>query len=133
MLPQFKLILLDKNSRIVKKKLYLQSKMVCKYSGILFMYWLFVDNLVTGLLCNCINMKYVCSRENKAVILVHGPDDFRWTNWLTKAPYDFLLKYILKFKKNRWSSILGFVFGILSNLKSNLSFILSPPFKIYIC
>ena len=45
-------------------------------------------------------------------LIVHGPDDFRWTFLLTKAPYDFSIKYNLKFKKNRGSPILGFVFSL---------------------
>ena len=44
--------------------------------------------------------------------IVHGPDDFRRTFLLKKAPHNFSIKYNLKFKENRGSPILVFVFGL---------------------
>ena len=74
-----------------------------------------------------------CDRRSQTLCwIVHGPDDFRWINLLTKAPFDSSLKYTLEFKKNWGSPILGFVLDLESNLKTNLSLILSPSFKMYI-
>ena len=71
--------------------------------------------LIDRITIHSVNRQTVPNTETSNI--VHGPDDFRRTFLLIKAPHDFSIKYTLKFKKHRGSPMSGFVFGLQSHLK----------------